>query len=157
VAQLKALLHTASAAPAALAASAAAGLGPLMAGVLGTLPSNSPLSDPPPGAHSQQQNGVVAQRQGSGAFKPTAAARPLAPATLAELPGAASGSGGAQSASPTSGPSVRALTGKQVQAALNLFYEDLQAFAAAVQLEAIPTDGAALFIAGAGPSTARRP
>lgn len=72
---------------------------------------------------------------GNGAFKPTAAVRALAPSTLAELP-----LGGAPApVQPAAPPS-----GRQVHAALDLFYQDLQGFAALVQLERVPVDGAGL-------------
>lgn len=71
---------------------------------------------------------------GNGAFKPTAAVRPLAPSTLAELPRAGSQPLSAAQAQPS---------GRQVHAALDLFYRDLQGFAAAVQLERVPADGEA--------------
>lgn len=70
-----------------------------------------------------------------GAFRPTAAARPLSAATLAELPSSASGT------APNGKSGVVAAPPKQVQGALNLYYRDLQAFAASVQLERVPADG----------------
>lgn len=69
-----------------------------------------------------------------GAFRPTATTRQLAPATLAELPLPA----GAQ---PQQQAQVLSIPAKQVQAALNLYYQDLQVFAASVQLERVPLDG----------------
>lgn len=70
-----------------------------------------------------------------GPFRPTAAARPLSVATLAELPSSASGT------APNGKSGLAAAPPKQVQGALNLFYRDLQAFAASVQLERVPADG----------------
>lgn len=71
----------------------------------------------------------------SGAFRPTAAARPLSAATLAELPSSASGTAPSGKGGPATAPP------KQVQGALNLYYRDLQAFAASVQLERVAADG----------------
>jgi hypothetical protein len=78
---------------------------------------------------------------GNGAFKPTATAgRALAPATLAELSAPLASSGKAAATSP-SAPPLPALPSKQLQAALSLYYQELQAFAAVTQLDLVPADG----------------
>jgi TolA-binding protein len=110
-----------------------------------------------PMSHSQQQQQQQQQQrqrqpdndlqdqQAAGSIaaapKPTAAAGSLAPATLAELPGLSTVA--AVSAPALAAPATPRLqlTGQQVLAALNMYYQDLQAFAASVQLEAMPPDG----------------
>ena len=76
-----------------------------------------------------------------GAFRPTAAARPLSAATLAELPSSASGTAALGGGAPSGKGSLATAPPKQVQGALNLYDRDLQAFAASVQLERVPADG----------------
>ncbi|KAI3438520.1 hypothetical protein D9Q98_000948 [Chlorella vulgaris] len=145
LAQLKALLHAGSATPGAPGD-----------GLLAALPAAaSPMS------HSQQQQQQQQQQrqrqpdndlqdqQAAGSIaaapKPTAAAGSLAPATLADLPGLSTAVA-AVSAPALAAPATPRLqlTGQQVLAALNMYYQDLQAFAASVQLEAMPPDGTGL-------------
>ena len=110
----------------------------------GSLPD---LLAPPLGRHMAPGLPVAASVGGSGgAFRPTATARPLSAATLADLPRSGSGSlglgpGPAAAAGGASGAALPGVPPRQVHAALSLYYRDLQAFATSVRLERVPADG----------------
>lgn len=132
MAKLKALLQAAAAAPAAAAAATLRASNPSAASLADLTPSQPQNGAAAPQQHHhhqhnhqhnhQQQAGSLMMQQGSGGFKAAATAAPPSP-------------GPRHSGAPQ-------LSAKQIQAALGLYYQDLQAYAASVQLEAMPTDGA---------------
>lgn len=126
-------LRTMAGPPATSAAGAASQ--PLPLSLPDTLgPSPLPLPLPASGMSASP-----AKRTASGAFKPTAAARPLALSTLGGLPMPSAPAALVPAAAPLKPAAVPA---KQLQAALQLYYRDLQAFATQQQLDRMPADGA---------------
>ena len=155
--RMKVLLQAATAggaaAPAAAAAAAAVPGGPLsgpgssssLPDLMGPPPLNGFAAGSSPAAPKHPSSLLPgAGGGGGGAFKPTASTRALAPATLAELPVAGlqpPPAAAAQAAAPPAAPAAQP-SARQVQAALELYYAELQAFSASVQLDRIPADGA---------------
>ncbi|PSC73578.1 YGGT family [Micractinium conductrix] len=166
--RMKVLLQAATAggaaAPAAAAAAAAVPGGPLsgpgssssLPDLMGPPPLNGFAAGSSPAAPKHPSSLLPgAGGGGGGAFKPTASTRALAPATLAELPVAGlqpPPAAAAQAAAPPAAPAAQP-SARQVQAALELYYAELQAFSASVQLDRIPADGSALGAEAAGKLT----